>query len=427
MTMKSTANGLTLLYLLIVVPFLGFILNVLAILGFDFITIKIVGLIVKDGVLLTAAMVAIFSLVARKKIPQTILTDIFLPFFLSALAFLWIVPSIGAVHASAGFAAFRNYVCYPFSYIALYHLSLTAFTDWDIRRLRRYVLYVLCGTYTLAILQYFGILPNVYNEISGKGAGTFVMVSGGTFSYIEFSAIVPLMLIAHCLLSSRALTNISISIVGLSIIIISQSRAGLVGIFSSIFFLCFRWLRIGSAFLFLPLALLIVSLFVLSSDVFERLGNVFGDLRFQSLLPYAIEKFVEKPLLGHGIGAFGGSATVTFDANKASISHIDTSYLDSSILAFLLQMGLVGSCIYFFAISAFVANTAYHLIVRRWNLYFLALVVIASITLFYSMFFNFIDAWPGAFLFFGGLGLFRGLIRRDQLTKKIYKTTNTSP
>jgi len=393
------------IYFFIIIPFLGLIYDVLAYIGLDREKIKLFGLLFKDFLIIILILHAIYIILFKNKNNIKSHSDLTPIITIIMIGVLWLTPNISNLSWPVIMASIRNYIIYPLSFIAGYYVNYNAsvYGNENKVKLLYFSFIVNC---ILAVLQYFQIVTSPYAEI-GLPSGSFILVHGGFISYIELGFFIAISILILSLLKNRFFLSIFLALIGIIVVVLSQSRAGLLNSIISLF--CLLSIKINKILLIL-LFIIIYFLLMLTPlidiEVLARFSNSSSDPRYLYILPYAIKEFSLHPYLGSGIGSSGAASTVDLET-----AFIGEQYLDSSILSMILQFGIIG----FFLIQIcfyFIISKIYKLLkVVKMNQFRFQFFVFLLLCFLYSIFFNFIDGWPGSIWFYGGLGYVLGYLR----------------
>ena len=226
------------------------------------------------------------------------------------------------------------------------------------------------------------------------------MIGGGLLSYIEFSALqniaLALVLYKHTL-SRKDTVVVAIIVVS---ILISDSRLG-VGVAASLLLIRFP------VWMFLATPILGIAIYLNYSQLNSIQHRIFSE-RMETSRSYlwteALES-IQSLIIRFQYGYWGGATS--------SSGYLSTAYLDSSLLSAFMQGGVVGLL---FVVIPFVVL----LISSDTNQSGIAAgsetqlfrgkskVMLVFVCAIYSVFFNFIDGWPGNFLFWSIAGCIVG-------------------
>ena len=138
---------------------------------------------------------------------------------------------------------------------------------------------------------------------------------------------------------------------GLSAVAMTESRAGgMAGVVGLVVLIWALRLRRGSGnrlLWIIPAAVVGFVALVMSSGVVDRLESTGDDLRFV-IYPHVIQGISDRPLLGHGAGAFADvfRAYVPQEAAAADWQHAHSTYLENAF-----EFGLPAAALFFLALA----------------------------------------------------------------------------
>ncbi len=137
---------------------------------------------------------------------------------------------------------------------------------------------------------------------------------------------------------------------GLFLLVGAQSRSAYIGFLFACFSLIFffrgtKWLKIS-----IPLILILSTFLILQSPHRVSYENAITDPRIAHIWPAAVKIFTHAPILGVGIGGFGGAV-----ANNLGLSMPDvwTTHPHNIYLQFACETGLVGLSLFLAWISSY--------------------------------------------------------------------------
>lgn len=403
MKISKISNIVTRAYILGVVPMLGLLLDGLATLNFDYQSLKIISIILKDGVLIVAVVMAAFASFTTRRLTQTF--RLTFPIVLLVSYFGLRILIAPPASSDTELAAFRNYCLYPLTFLiaAIYAQLNNGYTRLDVKLFWAAISLNLI----LAVSQFLEFIPSAFASLGAVSEGTFVLVHGGFNSYIELSAALAFsaLVIASGSRRSHAPSLVVVFLlVATLVVILSQSRTGLVAMICTSLVVIRNQLSYYRS-LFIIIIFLIGLTLYYSDGILNRIFLTTEDPRFSRIWPFAISVIAQNPLTGSGVGSFGSATSAGNDGMTGM------EYLDSSLLSIFVQTGVTGFLLYLSILFFYICS-----ILRsawRVGLSSVARAHIAAVlvTFGYSALFNFLDGWPGAIFAFGWLGYFYSLLK----------------
>ncbi len=386
-------------YFLLIVPGLNIAFDALTVAAPD--STKVVGILLKDGLLL---LLVVWAIVTWRTNTPGVFAALFTVVAYCILSSLWNEKRQSWEVIAA---AVRNYGLYPLVFMLTYRLGQVGAGQSQL--VIKIFIYGIVLNLILGLLQASGFIGSPYLKMIGKDDGSFVWVHGAFVSYIEYafylSYCIVLLILVHDGVKRHSAGSTLLPLVALSglLVILSQSRTGIAA--WALAALAFTAITTSPRRAIVLLALAVPTTIALLFQFLptHRLltGEAAEDFRFVSILPFAVDAFAAAPFFGSGLGSYG-AASVLGDYEGEGIE-----YLDSTILSVALQFGIFGFLAYFgFIVSQFVwIDTR----ARRYGNRGLRManLVVAALTLLYSAIFNFADGWPGAIYAFGWLGYMR--------------------
>lgn len=394
-------NKIFWLYLFAIVPLLGSVLDLFSVISP--LSVDLIGIILKDVPII---LLILFSLnTSIKNIKNENILFIFLITIYFLISILWNDKNNTVLTI---IAAMRNEILYPCIYLAAYKVGLESKLS-EGPPFRIFVISLIINL-IMGILQQFNLIDSPYKDLRSLGGGdeSFIWIHGGMNSYIEFSfylsfsIMIIAILINKLLISSilKATIKIVFILFSLELIVASQSRLGLLIYFIAVLGVFIRD-RIATFYIviILLLSFFYYDIFGMQIDLNHRIMDFNGsDPRFDIIYPNAIDLIEKKFIFGYGLGSYG-PASIFSEGVYNSIDYIDSSFLSIS-----LQFGLFGLILYIL----FISINFYRILQKSLQLkkYDIALLnfILALITIIYSIFFNFTNAWPGSILIFCWLG-----------------------
>jgi O-antigen ligase len=266
---------------------------------------------------------------------------------------------------------------------------------------------IVIGLYTIIQIT-FGI-ESSFNVLRDR-ADLKNAVTSTFLSYIELSYFA-CMCFALLIAGFKWLRGKALTVVGLGLavfcIVMSQSRTGLIVLALLLIPFAFKKSRLFAGTLFIASA--VIMLLVISNPELFYAHRLYKDafatsriIDWMSVFPW----FFEHPIFGYGLGSFGPAAFKAVQMGWASVSK--AYYMDSFFLTTLLNTGLTGLCLFLLLlvnVFGYIRKTGKNTSVRETKDLISGIKVLLLINLFYSLFFNMIDGFPGSlyFWFFAGV------------------------